>query len=362
MFKLAGTIIDAYDDPEFINHSLTKTAQASGTLPTFEQLAEMRDNSFAIIIKTASGAHRKYPIYNEPTVKLSAEYFNHYGHQLPPEMNKAAHFRIRSAAKRMGVKLAGLVSKAVIDPGVYSFSLSSDRDPVTMGKGMDKVAAFRRAQEEFIVNFDRMAPAERAIMAGRLEKIGTVTDTRITDYVPKKDYGPKFEEGMHQRAVALFGDSVKLAALKELREDLPKMDARRGAVMLDQFDKMAGVEHRVIDAYRTCWGGFRKAAGMSGGPTQFGIGDLDEMEYRIDTLARAHAETLKMVLDEQTVKAFVRDPIAYYRKASGQVRQVLRDLANQVGQENPGTEVKRHNLAYARGQIRKGEYTPWTKS
>lgn len=363
MFKLAGTILDSYDDPAFIDHEITKTAQSSGKLPSFESLAEMTDDSFAVIIKTASGSHRKYPIASPALVKLSAEYFNHYGHQMPEEMRKAAHFRIRAAAKRHGVKLAGVVSKAVLDPGVYSFSLSSDHQVVSMGTElMDKKAAFERAQQEFLVSFGRMAPAERAIMAGRLEKIGTITDTRITDYIPKSEYGPKFDEGMRQRVSVLFGDQVKLAMLQELRKELVDMDARRGAVILDEFDKRAGLTGRTIDAYRTCWGGFRKAAGVSGGPTQFGVGPLEEVEYRIETLARAHADTLKFVLDDHIVDAFVRDPIAYYRKSTGQVKRILKDLANQVGEENPEPEVKPSNLSYARGQIRTGTYTPWTKS
>lgn len=369
MFKLAGTIIDSYDDPEFIDHSMTKTAQSNGALPTFETLSEMPDDEFAIVIKTASGSHRKYPIASPNLVTVSAEYFNHYGHQLPDEMRKAAHYRIRAAAKRMGVKLAGVVNKAVIDPGVYTFSLTRDQAPVSLGRRLTKEATYETLRGQFLSSYDRMTPAERAIMAGRLEKVGAALtqDPRIADYIPKKEYGSRFDDGMRQRISLLFDDRIKLAMFRELRENMKTMDARRGAVLLDEFDKRAGLSGRTIDAYRTCWGGFQKAASSSSlsfspTPTQFGIGDLDEMEYRIDTLARAHADTLRLVFDEQTVKAFARDPIGYYRTASGQIKRVLTDLAAQVGQENPHSEVKRHQLAYARGQIRTGAYTPWSKS
>lgn len=360
MFKLAGRILDAYDDPAFVGNP--QAAQIG--LPDSAAIEKLPDRDFGIILKTASGTHRRYPLASPALVKVSEAYFNAHGHQLPADMQDAVRYHLKEAAARFNLTLKGEAAAPVSEYRGQIFVVTGE--PLQIDEGLDKQAAFDQAQQHFIEQYGRMTPAERALAANHLDKVGEVTDPRIRDYIAKPVYGPNFASGIEQRAVVLRDDPIKLAQLQSLVASIRRMDPARGAVMLHQLDKTAGVSARVMDAFKTCWGGFEKvsASGARHDTTdrQFGVGTLSPETYQIETLARAHSDLIKQVFSDDIATAFLRNPIGYYSKASGQVKKTLKSLAESVGQKNPKSEVHTQAIPHVRGQIRTGDYTPWSQN
>lgn len=356
MLKLAGLILDPYDDPEFVSNP---TVQELG-LPSPDEVAGFKNRDFAVIIKTASGAHRRYPVKTAPLVKLSAAYFNEYGHALPENIRAGVRYHLKLAAARHGIELSGEVASPV--SGYQPHEFVSVGEPVREDPGLSKEAAFKLAQDEFIARMGSMTPAERALAANDLSKVGEITDRRVQDYVPSSEYGPLFKEGMHQRKVLVQDNVMKKAAFEEIEKALHELDARRGAVILNNFDKLAGIMDRVPDAFRTCWGGFIKQAMPGYTDRQFGVGKLDEKLYRVATLARAHGAEVRRVFSDDIAMAFLRNPVDFYYKASGQVKKTLDTLANAVGQKNPKSEIHTDQIQDAKDHIRSGEYAAWSKT
>lgn len=322
MIKLAGQIIDSYDDPKFVSDS-----SAQARFPSPAEISALKDRDFAVIIKTAARTHRKYPISTPDLVKVSSAYYNEYSHILDKDMRDAARTRIQQAAQEFNIKLAGAVAEPA-DATTFVFNpVSQPKEDVV---GITKQAAFDIAVDRFLGQYSRMTPLERALAADELNKLGELNDTRVLDYVPKSEYGPHFANGIRQRMHLVQEDNVKLAQLKNLTKDIVHRDARAGAILLDRFDKTAEIEGRVQDAYLTCWSGFVKKAARD---------FLSEEERHIETLAKVHADAVKNVFDEMTAHAFLRDPVGFYRAATGPVKTALTSLVKSVNKPNVSATV-----------------------
>lgn len=345
MLKIAGKIIDSYDDPAFLAHPDLK----SSGLPSLEDLDRMPDRDFALVIKTAAGRVRKFPVGSADQVRVSAAYFKKSAELLPEDIQKVAASGISTAADKFSMavsipKMAAYPSNEVI--------LKEYRDD-SFEVGLDKQAAVKRAEDELIAHYGRMTPLERALAANDLNKVAEVSDARIYDYVIKDRIGPNIDTGIRQRMTHLSGDPVKTASLTCVLQRMKSVDPGRAAIMLHQFDKLANYSGEVLDAFRTCWGGFTKAAEA--------IGSV--MDYKIMTLARAHGEEISRVFARSISEPFLRDPLGYYKtRAKGQVKALLTDMANQVGKKNPSTEIRRDQVAGAKEAIRSGDFTPWSKT
>lgn len=347
MLKLAGRVIDSYDDPKFVNWP----GLGASEFPGAEVVRDMKDRDFAVIVKTAAGTSRKYPIATPALTKISAAYFNEYGYQLPEEVREATAFYIKEASINHGIDVDVEVNIAGVVPHSFTLGEGSNSD---ISVDLDKVAASKRAEDEFLAYYGRMTPLERALAANDLNKVADITDSRVYDYVIKEAVGPNIKSGVKQRMALLEGDVVKTASLKQLLVRMRDVDAGRAAVMLHQFDKVAGFGERVPDAFVTCWGGFVKMAGRT---------DTDVMSYKIMTLARAHGEQVSRVFSSDVADAFLGDPIIYYeQRAKGQVKTMLTHLANQVGKQDPKSEIRKDAVPDAVSDIRSGDHTPWSKT
>jgi len=346
MLKLAGLIIDSYDDPEFVNNPNL----ASSGVPSSDAIARLQDRDFAILIKTASGTHRKFPIASPALVKVSAAYFNTYGHQLPEDMRKAAQFRIQQAAESSQIKLAGSVAEAVYTPSQFTFTVTGEAMPQT--ESLSKQAAFDLAQQEWLANFGRMTPAERVVSANSLNKVAQVTDQRIMDYVPKSSYGPNFEIGMRQRDTLLKEDVVKHAQFMDLTARMVNMDSKRGAVLLDQLDKSAGLVGRVPDAFMTCWGGGIKLASC----------DMTSIEQnQVANLAVNYPGVVKQVFSPDVANRFLRGPIQYYNYvASPAVKKAIDSLIAKLPKKED-EEVETEDMKELKEKLEENKYIPWSK-
>lgn len=341
MLKLAGLIIDAYDDPDFVSHP-----RASELFLTPEQVGDLKDRDFAIIIKTASGSHRKYPLATANLVKLASAYFNDYGYQLPVSMRNAARSEIQSAAERFHVKLAGESAKTTDDSGVRTFDATGETIRETSDT-ISKEAAVRIVEQEIINNFSRMSPTELVLAVSDLAKVAEISDHRLKPYEPRDTFGSNLLSGLTQRESLLQEDTIKLAEFEALLSRFPKIGAKSAAVMLDQFDKRANLVGRVPDAYMTCWGGFHKSAEHST------VGHICPERYKIETLAKSYSEVITSVFSEEVATAFLRNPVSYYENtASAPVKKVLKRLAKMVGKDTEPNGIKEHTGKWVTEMIR----------
>jgi len=348
MFKLAGLIIDSYDDPEFVNNP---NLNSSG-VPSSDVVAKMPDKDFAILIKTASGTHRKFPIASPALVKISAAYFNEYGYQLPDDMRKVAQVRIQEAAAGCGLKLSGAVSETVRLEKTASALFTVSGSAMEQPEGLTKQAAFDLAQQEWLANFGRMTPAARVVSANALNKIAQVSDQRIMDYVPKDGYGPNFEIGMRQRESLLKEDVVKHAQFVALRSKILDMDSKRGAVLLDQLDKSAELVGRVPDAFITCWGGGIKLASCN---------MTSEKQNRVADLAVNYPGVVKQVFTSEIANQFLRAPIQFYNYvASPAIKKAIDALVKKLP-EPEDEAFESEDLKEMKEKLEENKYVPWSK-
>ena len=341
MLKLAGVILDQYDDPAFVASPEVKAAG----LMSGDEVARLPDNSFAMVVKLASGTHRRFPIPNKKMARMSAAYFAKSAAHLPPDLRTKVAQKLRSVVGDMP------------EPKV---------DDTPRGVELTTESAMKIASEDFIRNFDRMTPGERVLAASELWDAGAVEDPRILDYVPSTVFGPLLKRGMAERRTVLAQRPIELAVLNKLASTFGvTANPVTAAFALDVFDRTTKIAKRVPDAYKTVWGGTVKA--------KPGCDGLEE-DYRVDTLAKEHAGAVRAVFSEPVVSAFLRDPKGYYRQATGNIKSVLRTLVNAVAGKKPETEVKRpysHAISgnsadpkvYAVDRIREGTgaYVPWSK-
>ncbi len=338
MLKLAGRILDQYDDPAFVS---SPDVTAVGLMSS-DAVAALPDRDFAMVAKLASGKHRRFPVPNKKMAAVSAAYFAENGGQLPPEWRTKVAARLR--------EVLGSITEPVVDDTAHGVSISIDD-------------AKKLAADEFLRNFDRMTPGERVCAASDLHAAGIADDSRILDYVPSPVFGPMLKQGMRDRRAALVGDTTKLAALANLESRFAAIGPIRAACALDEFDRATKIAKRVPDAFRTVWGGTVKPLAPKS--------DLEE-QYRIDTLAKEHAEHVKGVFAEPIASAFLRDPRGYFKNATGQIKSVLRTLVSAVANRKPMPEIRNdqrptavgdHSPArYAADCIRHdtGAYVPWS--
>jgi len=298
MFKLAGRIIDQYSDPQFGPDALLSEVG----VPTAEEVAALPDSAFALVVKTASGKHRFFPMHTVKTAKVSAAYFNEYGYQLPTEWREKTAEALKTAKQ--------VVTLPDETPGV----------PVVSQEQFTKIA-----HEAYLQLFDRMTPGERVKAAVELTDLN-ITDERVTDYQPAVTYGGLFKQGMIERK-AILADSVeKSNVLAHLQIKLAKLDALHGALLLDEFDQYAKVAGRTMDAFKTCWG---KQTTPAHKPDR-----LLEEQVLINSL-KDKSEYIFDDLTYEAAKILIKDPWAYYQQASPAVRKYMLEIARKEINQSP---------------------------
>ena len=161
--------------------------------------------------------------------------------------------------------------------------------------------------------------------------------------------------GMIERRRALSGAQDHQDALELLAVKLASVGALKAAFILDEFDQITKIGKRVTDAYRTTWGGKVKRVKSKA---------CLEHDYKVETLAKLHADEIRSLFAEPIAEAFIRDPKGFYGSATGQVKAILKKLVESVGAKQPVAEVSKGHLAHARDKVRSGsgEFHPWSHS
>jgi len=273
MFKLAGMVIDAYDDPSFVN-SIDAQQLFGKELPHPHEIDSLPDRAFAVKIADGSVNQRRYPIHTRAAAFFSAAYLESNAESLPEDVVKTAASRINAAFEHYGLrpssglqKLAEAASDA--DPTVIQVVVEQAPEQQCVGS-LEKVAEV--LQDQFVRNYSKMTPRDRCEFAdGLLKQAGTaaITDDRVWDYVPKPILGPWFEGELRDRSTLTEGTEfsdiyTKLANHQPVLDD--PQDGIKLAQEIETLDRAAGLRPKygpeMRDPYLACFGGMdlRKTA------------------------------------------------------------------------------------------------------
>lgn len=327
MFKLAGAVVDFYDDPAFFENTEAQELLRSRLISP-ERLHSVPDNEFAAIIKTASGRHRKFPIYNKAATAISGQYFEKIAGDLPEDLRNAAGFSLRGAHEQYGLPLPASLSDPFDLPLTREVMLEPEIEEAAMGYDM----VVKTAEYAFMSDNRGLHVLEKVQRAADIAKtaaeVGTnLEEQEVWDYVPKKGYGPMLKEALVQRETLCASDPMLKAAFEDLMDEFPSLSPQEAPFLLFELDKMAGFDSRyglngIIDPFMGAWGGTLLPDKQAGAKD-------DVLEYKLQTVAR-HKNMLRDALSEKFVDSFVRDPKGIYANASAGEKRLIDFLMGQV--------------------------------
>jgi len=336
MFKVAGRVLDFYDDPNFITHISARDLD----LVPLEKVGSLSDKAFAVKIATPHGEVRRWPVYNKTATALSGRYFCEVADSLPENLRNAAGWFLKRAHLRHDLNLPyGL---AGVFPRPESGLVTVENEPTV--QPLDHEFLAKSAQEDFLHTMSRLSPTERFEHANKLFKVAAATgcglDGRIWDYVEKEKHGPWLREELKGRyALVKEGAAAHLAdTFLEVMHDAASAGPGEICAALETFDKLAGLEDRYDDGLRDPY------LAVYGGLAMEKLGSKDEdlRSWKLKTLATKGHE-LGKIFDEAFVSKFVNDPEKTLAEAGTVEKRILNHMMRRIPNTDVG-HVKRHLL------------------
>jgi len=333
MFKVAGRILDFYDDPDFIAH----IAARGLNLVPLEKVGALTDRDFAVKIATPNGDVRRWPVYNKTATALSGRYFCKVASELPRNLCSTAGYFLKRAHLRYDLNLPhGL---AGVFPRPTSGYVAIEEEPEMTP--LDPTFLAKSAQEDFLSLMGTMTPRERFERANKLFKIACATgvglDERIWDYVEKEHHGPFLRNELRDRhTLVKEGASQHLAdSFIEIMRNVIQSGTEAIASSLETFDKLAGLEGRYDDGLRDPF------LAVYGGLSMEKLGGKDEdiRKWKLQTLATKNRE-LEKIFDPLFVSKFVNDPEGTMAAAGTMEKRILNHMMSRIPVANVGN-VKR---------------------
>ncbi len=336
MFKVAGRILDFYDDPDFIAHIGARNLD----LVPLEKVGSLTDRDFAVKIATGNGDVRRWPVYNKTATALSGAYFCEVADSLPENLRNAAGWFLKRAHLRHDLNLPYGLIEAFPRP-VSGLVAIEEEDEVTP---IDPSFLAKSAQEDFLSSMGALTPQERFGRANKLFKIAAATgidlDSRIWDYVEKEKHGPFLRNELRDRHTLVKEGATSHLADAFLRLMSDAVKTGPGAILesLETFDKLAGLDARYDDGLRDPY------LAVYGGLSMQKLGGKDEdiRKWKLATLATKGTE-LSKIFDDVFVSKFVNDPEKTMADAGTVEKRILNHMMNRIPNTGVG-HVKRQLL------------------
>ena len=328
MFKIAGRVLDFYDDPDFVNNMRAQRLFGA-VLPPLERVHEIPDGGFAIKIATANGPVRKWPIFNKVATMLSGRYFCAVQQDLPDELRTAAAFNLKEAHLKFG---------AALPPGLDVPMFQQNTREVSIVPPADQIPApspaflAKMAETEYLERVGKMNPEERFEVANKIFNLFKLAgredlDQRVWDYVEKERVGPFLKRAVADRAAILTGSSDYRHAelFKQLMGGLGVAEPIKVAHALHQFDKIAELDARydagLTDPFFAVFGGMTM--------TKTGSVESDIRKWKFATLC-IEGRALGKIFDPLFVSQFQNDPEGTYAKAGPVEKKILNGLLAKI--------------------------------
>ncbi len=330
LFKFAGAVVDMYDDPEFLENPDAQEILGKELVQP-EQVKDQPDRYFAVLVKTAAGKHRKFPIYNKAAAAISGGYFNKIASGLPEPIRETAGFFLKQAHLLFGLRLPEALQQPFPAPETgrnVEWNPEPEPEPASV-ESIVKVAEYA-----FMDSHRSMHVLEKVEKAIEIAKVAESTgqpigEQEVWDYVPKAEWGPHMREALTQRELHVARDPMMKEAFITTLGHIKGSGALRAPFLLYEFDKMAGFQNRygavgLIDPFFAFWGGFslQKEAAV----------EKDILEYKLGTIAR-NAEMLKSSFPEKFVSKFCRDPKGCYEETTPAQKKLLDFIMGKIPAE-----------------------------
>ena len=375
MIKIASLVLDVYDDEQCkIARRLPPDLQELSVAGE-EEVAELPDRLFGLVLKTASGVRRKFPLHTDDAIKLSEAYLDHVEDLLPRDAVVMARAKIAAAKDGEAYNDVAYVNLEQVQPKKAEFT---DRFyGLTVGDRsffpLHDEALVKRAVARFPFTTDGMDPAQQFRYARNIEKrasqlgVDIPGDSGIHRYTNDELNLSALREGIEQRKSAAHRaglgtevlDQLALASgvridpgelqhpdshalLREKQAGIFKLAADQIVSTLMQFDRAAGVTQSdyargLLDPFASC---FKRASYLGSNSTLVDGVDLSKVD----------PAELRDKFDDDFVREFSANPVGVYRSLPDPVKSVVRSMAeSQMGQPTSSRRLRPEEDAVGSG-------------
>lgn len=253
VFNPAGKIVDAYDDPSFLQSKLHLTTPGTHYL-TSGAIEKLSNHAFALVMDSPAGVLRKLPVYNDGMTDVSTEYFLQNKDILPEELQKVAGSNLRLAYETQERPVPReLLSYDSPNKGLVKVAFSqidlefcNAVDVLSLTQGMEDL-------------FNALNPLEKVAMAVEvLETIGADLPQAMQDYLPKDSIGPHYKKQVvFREQLVAPGDLLGESLVKQANSASNSKEAIAALLALDSYANIDVKERRLMDPYKAVYSGSR---------------------------------------------------------------------------------------------------------
>lgn len=352
MIKIASLVFDIYDDTKGEiarklpnEYHIVKIAEHS-------RIEDLHDHQFALVMKTANGLRRRYPVDSPDSIKLSHAYFEQVRHTLHPALIKAAEAKFADP----DTNAVAYVDVTVLEPVTEKIAFSNQ----VFGLNINGRECFplhdemlvKTAVSRFPSTMIDLVPSERFQYARNIHKQAAALNVPISDTSPIWLYTANhlnidsLRHAIEQRKEASgfrmsteVLDQLYLAAGCKIKQGSIETDEsfryrqKTSAVsrplsvdkivgVLETFDKLAGFDSEqylrgLLDPFAACF----KMAGY----------DSNTMMVDGVDLSKVSPERLNEKFGDEFVNEFKQNPIQVYQSSPDPIKSVIRDMAKTMG-------------------------------
>ncbi|MFA6132554.1 MAG: hypothetical protein WC869_00905 [Phycisphaerae bacterium] len=362
--KVASLVLDLYDDEKgAVARSFPSELHAC-KVAALETVQGLSNRDFALVMKTASGLQRRYPIHDLDNLKISRAYFDQAKAFLPAEAVAAAEAKFASRERLLAAGEGELSAEDFLEFNKIAYVDITSTLPTSKKAFAEKswgltvggknyyplhdAELVKMAIARFPFTTINLEPVQKFAYARNIAKRASALDVVLPDssqvnLYTGNDVNPtSLRIALDQRKEAARKADIGTEVLDQLAdaaglhqedgsmESLASVNFRaaklagRNAVNADWiittlavFDKTAGigaVEYRkgLLDPFAACF----KAAGFSGSMLIDGV-----------DLSRIDPSKLAEHFDEEFLREFSENPIGVYQALPSPVKQAVRDMA-----------------------------------
>jgi hypothetical protein len=361
--KVASLVLDLYDDEKGTVARAFPPELHTCKVAALDAVLGLPNRDFALVMKTASGLQRRYPIHDLDNLKISQAYFSQAKAFLPAEAVKAAEAKFASRQRLLAVE-GELSAEDFLEFNKIAYVDITATLPTTKkafverswGLTVDGKDYFplhdaelvKTAITRFPFSAINLEPVQKFAYARNIAKRAAALDVSLPDsslinlYTGNSVNGTSLRIAIDQRKEAARRADLSTEVLDQLAEaaGLPQdagelesqasidfrsaklagrraLDVDRIITILSTFDKTAGIgahDYRrgLLDPFAACF----KAAGFSGSMLIDGV-----------DLSRVNPEKLAEHFDAEFIREFSENPIQVYQALPSPVKQAVRDMA-----------------------------------
>lgn len=365
MIKVGTLILDVYDDTEgLIARRLPAELQETLKVASPDDVQELADHEFALVIKTAAGqVLRRLPVHDAEALKTSSAYWAQVHASLPPVVRDVAEAKLAAASAWLSGnadaerahRTVAYIDAATLEAGKVAAPASTCWGLTLEGRNvfpLHTAEHVKVAVARFPFNIEGLTPDTRFAYARALEKraaalgVEVPADSRINNYTGTEINLTSLAVAIDKRKHAAAKAGVSAAFLEQLNElagcALPRGDAESDVAFLHRQAKQARVEKLDAAMIVSHLGAFDKLAGFGNREYLRGLPDPFAAVFTkaaagpalIDgvDLTQIPADKLAQAFDEEFVKEFMANPAAVYQSLPTPVKQRLRQMAGEQRQ------------------------------